>query len=304
MQRIFIYIQILLITIFWGLSFVASTILIKLTSSLDTLAIRWTLAFFFMFIVFIITKRKITFKGKKIKPLLLLCLVEPCLYGIFEILGLKYSSASIASVIISSVPIFVAILSFVFLKNKTTLATIIAIIICFIGVIVTVVSEDSFSISSNGIGYLFLFLAAIFGASYAVISNYISKDFTPYEITFIMSFFGFIFFNIVAFIFNGRFTDFSLVFTNFDIFSSSIFLGLFCSVLSFLIFNNVLSRINPQVVSVIIINLTTIVGVLGGVIINGDSINIYKIIGIAITMLGVTSAGILDIINKRRIKKV
>ena len=104
--------------IFWGLSFVATKIALESIPLFTLVFARFSLASCFL-LIFLIRRGFPEFTGKDHVNMFLIALFEPGLYFIFETLGLKYTTAPKASLIIATIPIVVVILSALFLGEKT-----------------------------------------------------------------------------------------------------------------------------------------------------------------------------------------
>ncbi|PID82492.1 MAG: hypothetical protein CSB16_01070 [Clostridiales bacterium] len=286
-KRFILYLQVFATSFFWGISFVAITSTLEVIDYVEMLATRWSFAAITVIVLYFLGIIKLNYKNKGVFALVILSLFEPCLYSIFEVLGLMNTSASQTSLVLALIPVFVTIGYAYFFKVKIRITTILAIIVCLIGVSFTIVFEDGFTFSKDYLGYLYLLMAILSATGYVLSSAKLSVKFTPIEITSAMVFTGAIFFNVYAFIKKGSFDMYVKTFTNLHAFLGVAFLGIFCSVLCFLLYNNIVSKVPASIVSVLIGNSVMIVGVISGVIINGDSFSIYKFSGVVITLIGI-----------------
>ena len=71
---------ILIISTFWGLSFIALTVLMKWLDPLQIIAVRWTLASLIFITIMLLGKLKINTKKENFKYLILTGLLEPGIY--------------------------------------------------------------------------------------------------------------------------------------------------------------------------------------------------------------------------------
>ncbi len=301
-KRLLLYLQVMVASFFWGISFVAITSTLEVIDYVEMLAARWTFAAITVIVLYFLGIIKLNFKGKRMIGLIILSLFEPCFYAIFEVLGLMNTSASQTSLVLALIPVSVTIGYAYFFKVRIRLTTILAIIICLIGVSFTVVFEEGFTLSKDYIGYVYLLLAILCATGYVLSSAKLSFRFTPIEITSAMVFTGAIFFNVYAFMKKGSFDMYVKTFTNLHAFLGVAFLGVFCSVLCFLLYNNIVSKVPASIVSVLIGNLVMIVGVISGVIINGDSFSIYKFSGVVITLIGIVIVNLNSINGSKKLE--
>ena len=131
--------------IIFGFSFMFSKTAIKYAHPLIVLAVRFTAAFALMNILWLIGAVKINLKGKNIKKVLLMALMQPLCYFIFELYGIAGTTSALSGVIISLVPIGVIIISGLFLKEKPTAAQVVCSVIA-----VAAVSAISIMQSTDG----------------------------------------------------------------------------------------------------------------------------------------------------------
>jgi len=143
------------------------------------------------FLVF--TKRFVKIRKNDYKLFFLLALFEPFFYFLGESYGLTYVSATVCSVLISTIPVFAAIAARVFFKEKLGLLNYLGIILSFLGVVVFVVNKNgSFAYSPQGIALIFL---AVFSAvGYNLILSKLVNDYNPVYIVNIQNIIGIVLF--------------------------------------------------------------------------------------------------------------
>ena len=100
------YLLIFIANIIFGLSFLFTKVSLAYTSPLILVAHRFTLAFLIMNILILFRIQKIAIKNKPIKKLILLGLIQPVFYFIFETYGIEMTSSSFAGIILGLLPIF------------------------------------------------------------------------------------------------------------------------------------------------------------------------------------------------------
>jgi drug/metabolite transporter (DMT)-like permease len=118
----------------FGLSFLFSKMALAEAGIYELLSFRFLTAFLIMSVLALLKIIRLDYKGKNIKGLLILGLMEPVIYFIFETYGIKFSSSSIAGLMISLIPIGVVILSAYFLKEKHSVSQTGFIILSVLGV--------------------------------------------------------------------------------------------------------------------------------------------------------------------------
>lgn len=100
----------------------------------------------------------------------------------FLFLGYDYLSPGIASTILFVYPVIVALVMMVFFKETISKATVLSLILTFLGVFVLSLKDATFSI--NFIGLSIALLSALFYALYIIIINKANVSFSGMKITF------------------------------------------------------------------------------------------------------------------------
>jgi len=232
---------------------------------------------------------KINLKGKKIKNLLILGLMQPIVYFIFETYGIQFSSSSQAGLMIALIPIFVTILSAYSLRETPSILQCASILLSVSGVIFIVLMNGSSSSRGSLLGIFLLFGAVLSAAIFNILSRKFSKEFSPMELTYAMMAMGTVFFNFIS-IYNhmisNTLTQYFSPLKNRNFVISLAYLGILSSIIAFFLINFTLSRIEASK-SAVFANLSTIVSIIAGVLILHESFKFYHLIGSILILLGV-----------------
>ena len=175
------YIAIILAMLLWSFSFIWSKLAFETYNPFTVLVFRLSIAAVSLIILSISIGKLQRINKEDYKVILLLSLFEPFLYFIGESIGLQYVSASTASIIISTIPLFMPIIGFIFFKELLKRNNIIGVLISFIGVLLVVVNKD-FSITGELIGFAFLFLAVFSALGYTVIIKKVTYKYNTFTI--------------------------------------------------------------------------------------------------------------------------
>ena len=105
--------------------------------------------------------------------------------------------------------------------------------------------------------------------------------------TFVMAVMGAVTFNLISLFLGYGAGTYTAVFTDWRVALGILFLGVGCSVFGYFTFNKLLALIDTSVANSFAGNLTTVIGVIGGIIIAGDQWGIATIIGMLLTVTGV-----------------
>lgn len=277
-------------SIIFGLSFLFSKRALNVADPYSLLSFRFLLAFSVMTVLMLCKIIKIDYKGKNIKNLLFLGLMQPIVYFIFETYGIKFSSSSQAGLMIALIPIVVSILSAYILKEKPSNIQVVFIVLSVLGVMFIVIMGNS---SSQGSGSLFgtmLLLGAVFsGSIFSILSRKFSQEFSAMELTYAMMGLAAIYFNGIS-LFNhiksNTINEYFSPLKNSDFLTSILYLGVLSSIIAFFLINYTLSKIEASK-SAVLSNLSTIVSIIAGVLIMKESFEYYHLIGSILILIGV-----------------
>ncbi len=167
--------------LFWGLSFIWSKIAMEVYEPISIIFLRLIISTLFIFGFLWLSKRFQPIKKKDYGLIFLSALFNPFLYFLGENFGLKYSTATVTSVIIATIPIFTSIMAAIFLKERLKGINILGLAISFIGVLMIIIEKD-FSFDANPIGIAFLLGAVMVAVSYSIILKKLTTMYSPFTI--------------------------------------------------------------------------------------------------------------------------
>ncbi len=268
----------------FGFSFLFSKTALEFAGTFTLLAVRFFLAFLALNLLLLFGKAKISLKNKPVGSLLLLGFIQPVCYFIFETYGIDSTSAAFSGVMIGTVPVVGLILGVLFLHEKCTVLQGICTVLSVFGVYLTT-SGGFGNISAKG--FFLLFGAVVSAALFTILSRKTSENFTAFERTYVMFMLGFAVFSPLAVFEHGG--DFFLMLKPFSeplFWISELYLAVVSSVIAFLLINFALNHI-PAGKALIFSNFTTVVSVLAGIFIMGDSFSGTQLFGIAVIIASV-----------------
>lgn len=272
-----------------GLSFLFVKIALSYSDPLNILAHRFTFAFLFIFILKICNLIKVDINKRDIIKILPLSLLYPAMFFTFQTFGLVYMSSSEAGIILATVPIFTLIFATLFLKEKTTAFQKFSVFLSVIGVIYIMYNKGISIKSTNFLGIVLITFSAISLASYNVLARVKTREFKTIELTYVMAFVGFVTFNTISIIDNINRDSINLYFSplkNISFVIAMLYLGILSSVITSLLSNYVLSKLDASKMSVFA-NLGTVITIIAGVLILKEDLFYYHIIGIVMIILGI-----------------
>lgn len=272
----------------WGFSFIAIDIMLESYDPIQILAIRWPIAALFFAVAGLTGRVKMSFRGKPKKWILLTAAVQPCLYAIFETYGVEYTSASMSSIFIATIPCMILILGMLFFHRRTKPIGIAGILIAFTGVVICTVGGPNFAAGGRVLGYLFLIGAIFCGGVYSQFSAEAGKHYSAIEVTAVMAFAGAAWYVVLNFVTGYGMTTYTMLASDFRLVLGALFLGLACSAGGYFGFNYVIGKAkDPAIAGNIVESMITVIGVTAGVLLRGDAAGLYTVIGVAVTLTGV-----------------
>lgn len=280
---------IIIANIIFGLSFMFSSVALKIVDIFTLLSFRFILAFVVLSVLILCKVIVVHYKGKDLKSLFLLGVTQPILYFIFETYGIKNASSSIAGVVISLIPITVALSSAFFLKERPTVLQWVFIIISVIGVVMIVLFGQNGSGAVNTVGIVCLLFAVLSATSFSLLSRKLSTQFSPFELTYFMMGMGAFTFTgicVVQQIIKGNWEAFFAPLGNSQFIVSLLYLGIISSIVAFSCINYAFSKREASRTA-IFANLTTIVSVIAGVLFLKEDFKFFQIIGSVLILVGV-----------------
>lgn len=266
-------------SVIFGLSFLFSKLALNLTTPFVLLGVRFIVAFLVMNLLVLSGKVHLSLKGKPIRKLLMMGMIQPVFYYIVENYGIAMSSTSISGIILGTMPVSGLILAALLLHERCTPLQIVCAVGSVIGVVFTSTGGSG---TSSLLGILLLVAASVSASLFNVISHSISDIFTPFERTYVMFALGCATYPAIALIQNR--SDLSAILIPLQapqFWVSIVYLAVVSSVCAFMLINYAVSYVSATMISMFA-NLSTVVSVLAGIFIMGDSFVPTQIVGIVI----------------------
>lgn len=283
------YIAAFLSSCLFGLSFTFSRSALQHVDAMQMLAFRFVIAAALMHILRAMGVIKVELRLKQMGPLLVMGLIQPVLYFIFETVGIALTSASEASIVVALIPVFTVFFAILFLKERPTALRLTFAAVSVSGVILIALVEALGKTSGNLLGLLILLGAPICAACFTVLSRYFSVRYRPAEITFVMMNLSAVVFTTLAIAeqaYKGQLSTFFAPLTLPPVWMAILYLGVGSSVGAFFLTNYTLSKIEASQMSVFN-NLTTLIAVVAAVVILREPLHWYHVVGGALIITGV-----------------
>jgi drug/metabolite transporter (DMT)-like permease len=268
--------------LFWGLSFVSSkTILNSGVPPMTMVCIRFLIAAVILNILLRRFDPGARLRRKELFPLAVSGLFGVTVYFFFESRGIRLTSASHASLIIAVIPVVTVIAEAMLFRTRIMVVTGLGIALSVVGVVFVVQRPGAVSGGESLPGDLFMFGACISWVVYIILSKNLHQRLSEIAITAYQSLFGTAFLVPFALLEMRQWVPITLAAG-----LNLVYLAVFCSALSNFLYVYSLSALGPIAVSPYI-NLIPVVGVLGGVVLLGESLVWSQIVGGAVILAGV-----------------
>ncbi|MBQ1476812.1 MAG: DMT family transporter [Erysipelotrichaceae bacterium] len=279
-----------LICIFiWGCSGIFTKTLTKTFNRFTVLALEYGLSYIALWIFMNHKIHKLTFKQELM--FFFAGLFGTALYGNFQVAAYSMIPAGIASVLINTSPILIAILSSIFYKEKITKHFVIGFFIAMAGIFLVGFNSIT-ALDVNPWGLLCAFLASCCYATYTMFLRQIHK--VGVEVSYItrhVQFYG-ILCTIPIWLASGEAIDFTGLLTVENI-VAALFVGIVMSLVSNILWNRAIMAIGAVESSVYIYAISPI-SVVSSAIVLHEKITILLILGIVLVIAGVVISGLKD----------
>jgi len=177
----------ILVSFVWAGSFIVVEITTKEIDPIDLGFLRFLVATPLMFLLVVLLKKPLLLPKKELPWLVVLGLTGVTLLYLFQFLGIHYTNAPTASVLINTNVIFIAILSGLLLHETLTRKRIAGIVLSFIGVFVIMFSDLSTQEMTFDnlffIGGILMLLSAFCWALYSLVGKRLLRRYDEFVIT-------------------------------------------------------------------------------------------------------------------------
>jgi drug/metabolite transporter (DMT)-like permease len=175
--------------IFWAFSFIWFKVANETFPPVTIVFIRLLFAVIVLSAYLAITKKFMKIKKEDLKLFIMLAVFEPFFYFLGESFGLTYVSATVCSVLISTIPVFATIGAWLLFKERLKVINYAGIILSFIGVLIFIVNSDG-GISYNIKGLGLIFLAVVSAVGYNLVLSRLVGSYSPVYIVNVQNLIG------------------------------------------------------------------------------------------------------------------
>lgn len=166
----------------WGFSYIFTKMASETSTVEQLLLIRFIIAFLIMNLLILTGKFKISLKGKHIRWLFWLGILDP-IYFYCETYGIVYTNATFSGVMLSVVPVISIVLAALLLKEYPTKRQVAFCFLPIIGVIIITIADSELGVITF-IGVVLLIFTGLDSAFYKIINRKSSSEFSSFERTY------------------------------------------------------------------------------------------------------------------------
>ena len=288
------YGAIILSMIFWSFSFIWFKVANQTFRPITIVFIRLVFSVVLLSLFLFFTKSFVKIRKEDRKLFAMLALFEPFFYFLGESFGLTYVSATVASVIISAIPVVATLGAMVIFKERLKAINYAGIIISFIGVLIFIVNRNG-TLSFNIRGLVLLMIAVLSASGYNLTLSRLVGRYSPVFIVNIQNIIGALLFLPLFLLFD--FHHFLNTAFSFRHFIPVIELSVFASCGAFILFAYSVGNMGISKANVFS-NCIPVFTAIFSFILMGDKMSLQNITGMAIVITGL----FLSQMNGRRKK--
>ncbi len=284
--------------IIFGFSFMFTKTALGFGAPMVVIAHRYIVAFALLYLSLIFTHTKIKLSGGVWK-LVVMSLFQPVLYFVFETYGIKLTTSTFSSIMISMIPVVSMISGIFFLNESPSFMQYVFSLVSVSGVVIVTLAGSADGTVTFG-GVLLLLGAVVSSVGYNIASRKISAEFTAAERTFAMTLIGVVTFVGIAFFGNMQnLKVFWEPFLSLPYLTSVLYLGIFSSVVAFYLMNYANTYL-PVAKTTVFANITTVVSVIAGTVFLKEKIYLRTIVAVCMIILGVWGVQLFSVKDRTK----
>ncbi|MEU2117539.1 DMT family transporter [Streptomyces sp. NPDC016459] len=267
--------------LFWSSSYAVTKRVLDDVGPLGIGAIRFTLAALLLGVMVRLGRRRTARPDPRRRQLYLSGFLGITVYFVLENVGVDLSTASDASLIVATYPLMTMLLEGVVLRTRMPLPRVAGVLLATLGAFLVVRNGADVGGSSRWVGDVLLLVGGLAWAGYNVLGKRASAGQDAVTVTYHQTVAGAAGFLLASLLEadEWRVPDATAS-------ALLVYLAVGCSVGGFLLYNYGLRRMASSV-AVNILNLVPVFGVVGAVVINGESIRLAQMTGGVIIVAGV-----------------
>ncbi|MGW8315842.1 MAG: DMT family transporter [Bacteroidales bacterium] len=280
--RLTAYVSVILAMMFWGFTFVLYKYANLSFRPTSIIFFRLFISIFFLFGFAFLFRRLKKISPKDQKWFLLMALFEPFIYFLGEANGMTIVTPTVGAIIVSTIPLIVPFGAWLFFKEKLTLFNQVGLVVSFAGVLMVILTKSG-GLSAEPAGILLMFLAVAGAVGYTLIAKKLLEDYNPITITAYQSFYGLLMFTPLFLV--TELPDFDPSGISTPSLLAVLYLGIVGSGICFILLNIAMRELGAARAN-IFANIVPVVAALVSFLMLGEPMPVLKILGIAVTLIG------------------
>ncbi len=279
----YVYVFALLSMVFWGMSFIWTSIVFEYYQPITTIFLRLVVSGIFLFLLLAVSGYLQRVRRQDIWLFLASALFNPFFYFIGENYGLKYSTPAVSAIMIATIPVVSPFLAWFMIREKIRMMTVAGIIISFAGILVMLINPD-LTLTARPEGIFFLLFAVFSAVIYSVLLKKLTVSYTPVNIIAWQNLIGIFLFLPVFLVMD--FDSFIRVKPDLRLLTALFSLAIFASSLAFILFATAIKYLGVNRANVYG-NLIPVITAVASYFLLQEIFDLKKIAGILIVLLGV-----------------
>lgn len=299
-SKLAIYAMALMAMLFWGIAFVWTKVVFEYYQPQTIMLIRLGISSLLMYMYIRIRKQTIRIDPGDYYRFFILSFFSPFCYFLGENYGLLYVTPTVASIVISTIPVFAPILGFLAFREKLSVINITGFVVGFSGVGVMVLDHE-FKFSASPLGVGLLFFAVIAALINMVYLKRLVIKYSPLHIIFVQNLIGALLFLPLFLVLDLK--DFVSIKPSSEAILSLIALAVFGSMLAYIFYTASVRSLGIARAS-IFGNLIPVFAAISSLIILKETIDASKIAGMVLVIGGLLMTQVSALNKKRRLKQM
>jgi len=295
-EQIIANLLMLVVILFWGISFISIKIAVAEIPPITMAFIRFAIASLLLVIILGRVEPGTKVDKRDIPLLSLGGILGITLYFFFENIGVKLSTATNASLIVTVIPIIAIILDILFFHSKISILKLAGVGIAIVGTYLSVTANGEMNFSSiNFKGNMFMLGAMLSWALFTLVNKNLQVKYSGIFLTTYQTIIGTVCLAPLSIVEYEQWKLFSLT-----SFLHVLFLAICCSVVCYLLYMYVLKRLGVAITT-LYLNLVPVVGVVSGYLVLNEKVLSIQIFGGLITILAIFIVNLDQIIQRRKL---
>ncbi len=269
--------------VFWALSFIWYKEVLILYRPVSLVLMRLIISSILLFIVTLSLGKLNKLHLSDLKFFLALTFFQPFLYFLGESYGVDLVPSTVASVIISTIPLLSPIGAYYLLKERITLMNFVGIVVSFLGVAIVIFHQgfDLVDVRASGVAFLFLAVAAAIG--YSLLIKRLSTRYNVFSIVTYQNTLGIFFFLPLFFILD--FKEFVTIVPSREVIFALLKLGIFASTFAFIFFTYAIKNLGVTRANIFTNTIPVLTAIFAYFLLN-ETLTPMKMLGIGVVVIG------------------